>query len=256
MPSTGHIKNYLLEKKYGFIAGADGKNYFFHLIDVLNVQNGGEIIDGLEVQFEPGLSEKGYRASRIYILDLNKIVSYITPGEIITSKSNEIRGWEILRTCDWLVVAEDKGDPDVVREKIKHLCSSLGGNGVVNLTYEKKKGSEGNYEFTVHAFSGRPVYLAKRSVNGYISKNEFPDLNAACQVEENEIIANIHKEREKFESARLKITTILFSVATVLPFFFGIVAIWFSVFFALIALLSMRAHFQEPSPWLRRVGDQ
>jgi cold shock CspA family protein len=249
-------KKLSFRKKYGFITGADGKKYFFHLMDVLNIQNGGEIIDGLEVQFEPGLSEKGYRASRIFILDPKEMDSYTTPSEVVTSKSNGIRGWEIVRTCDWLVVAEDKGDPDVVREKIKSLCSSLGGNGVVNLTYEKKKGSEGNYQFTIHSISGRPVFVAKRSVDGDVSINEFPDLDAACQAAENERIINNNKKRKRLKSVKFKVGIGILSVAAMLPFIFGKLAIGFSIFFVVIALLIIRTLPPEPSPWLKRVDSQ
>lgn len=63
---TGTIKNVNTEKGFGFIMGEDGKEYFFHLSALKNVQIT-SLQKGQEVTFEDAEGAKGPRAEDIYV---------------------------------------------------------------------------------------------------------------------------------------------------------------------------------------------
>lgn len=58
----GKVKFYNDKKGYGFIAGEDGKDYFFH---VSAVQANKPLNDGQAVQFEPTQNDKGNQAINV-----------------------------------------------------------------------------------------------------------------------------------------------------------------------------------------------
>ena len=64
---TGKVKFYNKEKKYGFITGDDGKDYFFH---ASGVSNDIYLKDGDNVEFKVVDGEKRSKSSR-YIACLN-----------------------------------------------------------------------------------------------------------------------------------------------------------------------------------------
>ena len=56
---TGKVKFYNKEKKYGFITGGDGKDYFFH---ASGVSNDIYLKDGDNVEFKVVEGERGPKA--------------------------------------------------------------------------------------------------------------------------------------------------------------------------------------------------
>ena len=63
---TGRIKKLLKDKKIGFIRDERGKDYFFHMSALKNV-NYDELEEGQDVTFEDAEREKGPRAEDIYV---------------------------------------------------------------------------------------------------------------------------------------------------------------------------------------------
>lgn len=63
---TGKVKFYNRSKKYGFIQGDDGTDYFFHqtgLADDIDVK------DGDKVEFTPEEGDRGKKAVNIALID-------------------------------------------------------------------------------------------------------------------------------------------------------------------------------------------
>lgn len=73
---VGTISNLLSAKKFGFIAGENGQEYFFHLADVLSEWT--DIVDQFEslggakikVTFEPIKTPKGPRAKNVMLFEV------------------------------------------------------------------------------------------------------------------------------------------------------------------------------------------
>ena len=63
-PTSGTIKR-ITDKGFGFIAAADGTEYFFHSSALRNCKID-DITKGAEVSFEPGQGPKGPRAEDVY----------------------------------------------------------------------------------------------------------------------------------------------------------------------------------------------
>lgn len=180
MTQTGTIKNYLHQKKFGFILGDDNKDYFFHENTLVSISQVSQIVDGALVEFDPTVSPKGYKAVNVSIKSMADVAKFIVPDSIVTSKTDIVNGWEILQECEWVITASDKGDPDNVRSTVKNLAKKIGANGLICMTYRKSTGSEGNYQFTVHNITGRPVVVGRRNISGKYGINDFPDINDNC----------------------------------------------------------------------------
>lgn len=63
---TGKIKRLIADKKFGFIIGDDGQEYFFHQSALKNTTFD-EVSVGQEVEFEDSDGEKGLRAEDIFV---------------------------------------------------------------------------------------------------------------------------------------------------------------------------------------------
>jgi len=63
--STGTIKKVVYERGFGFIAGEDGKEYFFHRSGVEDSVNFDSLTGGQQVTFQLEQSPKGPRANRV-----------------------------------------------------------------------------------------------------------------------------------------------------------------------------------------------
>ena len=63
----GKVKTLIEKKRCGFITGEDGRDYFFHISALENIQFE-EITIGMEIKsFEPKQNPKGPRAEKIYV---------------------------------------------------------------------------------------------------------------------------------------------------------------------------------------------
>jgi cold shock protein len=64
---TGKIARIMLEKGFGFIAGQDGSDYFFHRSAVTGGALFEQLRDGLAVTFDVGQGPKGPRAENVRV---------------------------------------------------------------------------------------------------------------------------------------------------------------------------------------------
>ena len=58
----GKVKWFNRMKEYGFITGADGKDYFVHVKDLVE---GTQLEEGNDVTFEPTEGDKGLKAAKV-----------------------------------------------------------------------------------------------------------------------------------------------------------------------------------------------
>lgn len=245
MTMTGSIKNYLHQKKFGFILGDDNNDYFFHENGLISSNQVSQIVDGALVEFDPSVSPRGYKANKVSIKSMNTVAKFIVPDSIITSKTDTVNGWEILQECEWVITASDKGDPDNVRSTLKKLARSIGANGLTYMNYQKSTGSEGNYQFTVHNITGRPVVLGKRNLSGEYGINDFPDINATCT-------AYKKKCNEEYASAKasyVKSLKIGLGFTAILTVFLKEVGFGIGLFIILIMALNNRPILEGEWLW-------
>lgn len=190
---NGYIKSFVETKSYGFIRGNDGKDYFFHLNNVKK-NSTNDVSDGKMVFFEPKATKKGYAAENIEIQSNNiqDTYKYEKPNEVYISKDSNIKGWEILESCNYILIGTSKDSPDSARRDIIESAETIGANGLVNFEYFKTTGSKpgtgsGTYYFTIHNFRAKPVVIAKKSKNGNLPAKKVKTnlaLNAFSYYEE------------------------------------------------------------------------
>lgn len=80
--------------------------------------------------------------------------------------------WNTIENSSWIVSAEGRGDPETVKEQMLNRAQSIGANAVVDIKYDKRRGSEssnngnGRHYYTIHCYKGRAITIGKPSENG------------------------------------------------------------------------------------------
>lgn len=198
----GVIKTYVPEKKYGFIKGDDGKDYFFHLDSFKDRCHKDKICDDVLVEFEPTPTPKGYRAQECSLLNLSDVTTYVVPDEFLTSKAMTIKGWEIIEMGDWIVHGSSRASPDVARKDLIDSAMRVRANALVDTTYYKTTGSEpgtgrGTHHYTVHNFRARIVIVARRSPKGAFNAEDLCGLNQRAEAEKQRLVELNNRSKRK-----------------------------------------------------------
>jgi len=218
----GSIKTYLPEKNYGFIKGDDGKDYFFHGSEFEDKNDVKNLCEEALVSFDQQATPKGYKAVKCRLLNASDVLTYVTPDEFITSKSNGVRGWELIDNSDWIVHGTSRNSPDDAKLDVIDSAQQIGANALINLQYYKTKGSEpgtgnGTYHFTIHNFCGRAVTLAKRNSNGQFKANDLTGLNQTAQTLKNALVAKTKASKRKRNIVWLMVIVLSFFAYEIQP---------------------------------------
>lgn len=212
----GTIKTYLPEKKYGFIKGDDGKDYFFHQSEFRDKDHIEKLCEEAFVNFDQQATPRGYKAKNCSLIDPSEILTFVIPDEFIASKSNGVRGWDVIEYGDWIVHGSSRDSPDSAKRDVIDGAKYVGANSLINLEYYKTTGSEagtgrGTYHYTIHNFQGRVVTLAKRNSKGNYRADELSGLNQRAEA--------LKKELVEQTNASIRKRNIVWSVIVALSFF-------------------------------------
>lgn len=232
----GTIKTYLPNKKYGFIKGDDGKDYFFHASEFLDKRDRANICEEAFVQFDQQATPKGYKAKKCSLINPSDILTYVLPEDFITSRTNSVRSWEIIEYGNWIIHGSSKNSPDAAKRNAIEHAELINANGLINLEYYKTTGSEpgtgqGTHYFTIHNFRGRPVILAKKNAKGKYRVDDLTGLNQLAKALKSKLEGHTKASKTKRNIVWVSISllSILSSVSNpifIIPlivsgFFFG-----------------------------------
>lgn len=178
----GTIRTYLPEKQYGFIKGDDGKDYFFHESEFQDKSHIGNLCEEAFVCFEQKATPKGYKAKNCALINPSEVHAFAVPDEFITSRSDSVKGWDVIEHGRWIVHGTSRDSPDAARRDVVDNAKRIGANALISLEYYKTTGSEagtgrGTHHYTIHNFRGRAVTLGKRNSKGGYSKDDLLGLN-------------------------------------------------------------------------------
>lgn len=176
----GKIKSFIEGKGYGFVLGEDGKDYFLHKKNMIGFPLSG-VADGTIVDFEPAANSKGYLAQRCEIIEVAE-VGYEMPSQLLTSKSDTVRGWEVLEVSDWIIESVWNKDKNMALRDFKMRASLLGANAILEFRYVQDTESEGNYKYSVFKYVGRLAFVAKKSVNSNVNLKEIQSINSRAKI--------------------------------------------------------------------------
>lgn len=199
---NGTIRTYLPEKKYGFIRGDDGKDYFFHAAEFRDKRQQAKILDEALVSFDQHATPKGYQALNCSLLNPANFLTYTVPDEFLTSKTNHVQGWEVLELGAWLVHGSSRESPDAARQITIERARRIGANALIELAYHKTTGSEpgsgrGIHHFTIHNFRGRLVMLGKRNSRGKYKANDLSGLNDSAAAWKKQLDEHANRRKRK-----------------------------------------------------------
>lgn len=179
----GTIKTYLPEKHYGFIKGQDGKDYFFHESAFADKGDIHSLAEGVLIDFDQKATPKGYQAIKCKVLTKLDDMCYITPDKFLTTKSAQIKGWEMIEMGGWVVSGTSAESPDAAKDEAIAYAKQVGANALVELRYGKSTGSQpsdsgkGTYYFSIHHFRGRIATVARRHADGKQTLDSLQGLN-------------------------------------------------------------------------------
>lgn len=196
----GVVKTYLPEKKYGFIKGNDGKDYFFHANEFVNKTHINNICEDSAVNFEQFATPKGYTAKRCTLIDTSDILTYVVHDEFIATRSGGARGWEVVERGNWIVHGTCRDSPDSAKRDSIRNAAIIGANGLIDMDYYKTTGSEsgtgsGTHYYTIHNFRGRAVVFAKRNSIGDYTLDELTRVNRRAQQLKDTLVAKNKRTR-------------------------------------------------------------
>jgi cold shock CspA family protein len=210
----GVVRTFVSTKGFGYIDGSDGKNYKFYADDFRPTLGETATLDGALVTFDPVPGPKGYRARRPE-LARPQAIEWVIPKDFIFIKGDEPKRGRVVAFVDD-IVEWDSGDPDKVKRRLMSLAQSLGANALLDFRYEKTKGAEGNYEFTVHGFLGTPAVLVEPKMTADLARVEASERMCAEMAEtlrrRHEAYVERKRLEEKLYKRKEKITKIISSV--------------------------------------------
>lgn len=218
----GTIKTYLPEKRYGFIKGDDGKDYFFHTSEFRDKEHAEKICEESFVHFDQQATPKGYKAKNCSLLNSSDILTYVTPDEFMTSRSRHVSGWEVIEQSNWIVHGSSRDSPDAAKKEAMDGAVRIGANALISFEYYKTTGSEpgtgkGTYHYTIHNFRGRAVIIAKRNSKGKYLQSDFLDLNKTAERLKRRLLEDTKKSKNKRNVIWLIVILLSFiSLSTVL----------------------------------------
>lgn len=175
----GSVKAYFAEKGFGFIQAEDGQDYFFHKTAFDDKTQVYKLCEELEVEFDPEETGKGLQAQNCELLDTREVVTYVEPEDLITSRSNGVKGWMILEAGSWMVHGSSLESSDEAKIDLVEKGAQVGANTLINVEYYQTKGfSDAGMPFSVtHHFKGRPVILGKKNAKATLKREDLIGLN-------------------------------------------------------------------------------
>lgn len=153
----GKVVSYISNKKYGFITGDDGESYFLHFSSLLDKANESKLVKGVIVEFDPTPTPKGMSAKKVKVPEVH-FKKQLTDFFITKKSQPKYGNIERLHSLSTRFFK----DPNEGREYIKQLAIKAGCNAILNMGFEKNTFSEGNYQYTVHAFKGDFALVAEQ----------------------------------------------------------------------------------------------
>jgi cold shock CspA family protein/uncharacterized protein YbjQ (UPF0145 family) len=157
----GHVRSYDQARRFGFIRGQDGHDYFFHIDDIHGPQTPAL---NQAVTFEPRAAPKGPRAGNVVLGAVPQRV-LVNPDRFIMTREDSVRGYQTVAVRATGIWAESN-DPNRAKDDLADLAKQWGANAVVNLQLEKYSKQDGpcsNYYYTMHRFYGDAVVVQRPS---------------------------------------------------------------------------------------------
>lgn len=256
---NGIVKTYLPNKRYGFIKGDDGRDYYFHVNEFTDKSQISMICEESIISFDERATPKGYKAVKCSLINSSDILTFTVPDSIITSRSSVIHGWDIIEYGDWIVHGSSKHSPQAAKNDSIKKAAIIGANALVDFDYYKITGSEagtgrGTHYFTIHNFRGRAAIVAKRHSNGRYTAADLQGLNKRAESLKEKYIKDANSNRKKRYIIYGAMVTLSF------PFLFRAFLTSNSIlaspiiFFLIIGAIIMKVGYfpDEYGSWLKR----
>lgn len=255
----GIIKTYLPSKKYGFIRGDDGRDYYFHVNEFTDKSQVNKICEEAIVAFDERATPKGYKALKCSLLNPSDILTFKVPDSLITSKESFIKGWEIIQYGNWIVHGSSRNSPQEAKNDAVDGAIAMGANALINFDYYKTTGSEagtgrGTHYFTIHNFRGRAATIAKRNSNGQYKAEDLSGLNQRAESRKEAFVVKTNSNRRMRKIINRSMFTLSISFL-ILAFLTGNAVLVLPIILVLLGgaiIMKKGGYLDEYGSWLER----
>lgn len=158
----GRIIRFVSDRQFGFIAGSDDQEYFFHRTVWMETEAPQK---GDLVNFTPSRSQKGLRAKNVQRLmeeaasKTSQAFRWEQIDRMPVTESDTPKKGAVIAVGEEIFVQNSDCSVADVREELKTLAANHGANALLNFRYERHTGSSGNYRYTIHRVIARPAYV-------------------------------------------------------------------------------------------------
>ena len=247
----GTVKSYLHSKRYGFLRGDDGNDYYLHEQDLVSAS---PLHQGLRVEFEETATPKGYRARRVRAVGSTAGCLYEAPRDIVETKGTELAEWELLESIPWIILGASRDSSEAAKAELRGHASAIGANALFRVEYFKTRGEEagsgrGIHYFTIHNFRAVPGVVGRVTETGGKTRTDLVGLS--------ERVAELNRQNaEKRKNRRLKGFLCILGAAVSTAVCFGVLGPnFFAVIPGAILVLLAKDFFRLDEVWLVPMGE-
>jgi|GEM_PF-1389507 len=172
-------------KKWGYILGEDGKQYYFYWKDFSARSDVRCLVKGAAVEFEPAIDpKKGSDIARhCHLLNTSHVKTYATPEKIFESRSLDTSYWEILELGSEKISSASYLSAHDALETLKNIALSYGANALLEIFSQKSHEQEKAY----YSVSAIPAVIGVKDANGNSTLEKLKVLNTAIECKRRKV---------------------------------------------------------------------
>jgi ''Cold-shock'' DNA-binding domain. len=201
----GRVYRYVEPKKYGFIKGDDGHEYFFHICRASqkHVENIDIHLNDI-VEFQIEETKRGTQAVNFFTIPKEDLELYQTPSKVIYSKKGTVDNWEIIESTSWSVLGSSSESPEAAKQDAIDKVMSLrnNANAILFFNYHKTTNSEPGdgkspHYHTIHHYSGRLATIARKDKEGKYTLEVLKGLEESLTQSKSELLKKTRDKKLK-----------------------------------------------------------
>ncbi|MDA9557156.1 cold shock domain-containing protein [Vibrio sp.] len=248
----GTVKTFIARKEFGFIRGEDGNSYHFFLSD-FKPEDHNQVREGAPVNFSESANARGYKAKKCGVMDDSELNCIATPNEfLILKRGQDLRQWDVLNQEHYIISTDSHRSIQGAKRELEYLTKGVGANAIIKAIYHCTEKRSGNYYYSVHSYSGIPVFAGKRSFSGEASPSDVTYFEQMADKAVDKLDKR-YKKANKFSKASFMVAVAslfmacidgLSDKASVMFFFFMIACL----------IVGTVSRWFIPTKWIQKVG--
>lgn len=234
----GCISTYKEDRGFGFIDAEDEQRYFLHVSELADGQSKRDLAQGVTVSFTPSVEERGLRARKIYLDDIDHDEGRRFSGEALLFDQSPEPPWALAASCPFRIVARSRSR-ETARSLLMARARLVGANALSHVHYRHSV-------WTGHEYTGSPIHVV---ADYLVHPTDDPSVDNLTNNAERLFADQIQEQKDWYELIFRRGILVLVPASLLLIFLSlpALVVLWLS---AGITVFS-----SHDGLWLRRKAD-